>query len=87
MTGEDRRKNDEEFKQKMTAFMSRIDQRNIDRDIAHAAQEETSVCHEERITSLEHTRTQFKTMGLGIPAFGSMAWACFKIGQAFKDMK
>ena len=80
----DRRHADDAFKIEIAKFMSRIDQRNIDKDIAHAVTEELAVDHEERITSLETTRTQIKTIGLGIPAFGSLAWACFKLGQLFK---
>lgn len=89
MTGQDRRRHDDEFKDKMIAFMARVDQRNMDKDIQAAAKEEAAVKVqddiEKRVTSLEHSRTTLKTVYIGVPALGTFAAAMIKIAHFFKD--
>jgi hypothetical protein len=82
MTGEDRRRHDDKFKAEMLCFMSRIDQRNIDKDLAYAVQGDVVADHEERLSSLEHSRTQLKTVGLAASS-GFGIWLMNKLGIHF----
>lgn len=79
------------FEREVIEFMIRTDQRNMDRDLAHAVQDEVAIKTEERVCSLEKTRDTavliFKGTVAGVPALGSIAWACFRLGQFFKDFK
>lgn len=82
MPGEDRRKHDDAFKSEMLRFMARIDERNINKDLANAVVEERCICHDERITSLEHSRTQMKTVS-AVAASGFGVWLMNKLGIHF----
>lgn len=87
MTGQDRRRHDDEFKEKMLCFMSRVDQRNMDKDIQSAAKEEALLKIQDdietRVTSLEHSRTTLKTIYVGVPALGGFAAAMIKLAHFF----
>lgn len=91
MTGQDRRRHDDEFKSNMIAFVARIDQRNRDRDIQNAAKEEAAIKVQDdvetRVTSLEHSRTILKTVYIGIPLVGTFTAAMIKIALFIKGGK
>ena len=83
MTGIDRRKHDDEFKDKMIAFMSRIDERNFNKDLAYAIQGDLVIDHETRITSLETSRTQLNTIAKGLTLTGALGFMIKKFGHYF----
>ena len=83
MTGTDRRANDQTFKDKMIAFMSRIDQRNIDKDLTYAVQGELATDHEKRISTLEHKATALQTIIVGGASIGLWPWITSKIAKYF----
>lgn len=72
------------FEREFCDFMARVDQRNIDHDIASAAREQVAEDHEERIQQLEHAVTVAKTIGIGGPTVLSLIWGAFKFGSHFK---
>lgn len=82
--GPERRKYSSDFEREVFEFMTRVDQRNLDRDIQSAAREEVVVSHEERIASLEHSRTWFKGVLWSSPVLAGLAGICFKLGQVVK---
>jgi hypothetical protein len=78
----ERRKNEQARWDKIYAFMSRIDERNFQKDLSYAVQGDVITKHEERITSLETTRTQLKTVGVvASSSFG--IWLMNKLGIHF----
>ena len=83
MTVIDRRKNDEEFRTKLYAFMARIDERNFNKDLAQAIQGDLVADHETRITSLETSRTQLNTIAKGLTTTGFLAFMIKKFGHYF----
>lgn len=79
--GPERRRYTSDFEREVFEFMSRVDQRNQDRDIQAAAREEVAVDHETRICSLEHSRTWFKGVMWTAPALATVAGIFLKLGQ------
>jgi hypothetical protein len=63
--------------------MSRTDQRNYDRDLAHAVQDEIIAKHDERLTKIETFKTSVMTTIYGIPLIASIVAVAFKLGQFF----
>lgn len=82
--GPERRKYSSEFEREMYSFMARVDQRNQDRDLQATVRDEMAVGHEERIASLEHSRTWFKGVLWTAPALATVAGICVKLGQMLK---
>ena len=80
----DRRKADDEFKIQVRDFISRTDERNKDRDLTHAIQGEVIDGLDTRLVSVEKSRDRMEFAAMSVPAVGSLAWACFKLGQVLK---
>ena len=89
--GPERRQYSDDIAREIYEFMARIDQRNQDRDIAHAVQDELCDKCQDRLTSLEASREYCKgvtkAVGIGVPAFGSVAWLIYEFGSALKKLK
>jgi hypothetical protein len=79
----ERRKYDQERWDEIRSFMARIDQRNIDKDLNYAIQGDVVAEHEKRIVSLEHTRTKYNTIGMGLTSIGFGTWVIKKLGHLF----
>ena len=81
--GTERRKANN-FEREVYEFIARTDQRNQDRDLAHAVQDEVVAKHHDRICAVETFQNRVEWTVAGVPILSTVAWAMFKLGRALK---
>ena len=95
--GPERRKRPQiskDLEKELIAFMARTDERNKDRDLAHAVQDEVCATCQDNITSLLATRTfckgvlkaLFVYVPAGATALASVIYFFIEVGKALKEI-